>query len=346
MLRKSAALLVSLSLCIAFMTGCGDGFRLTASKSTEDMTETIQKTLNQYGVCELPPGVFHVTGLVVPQAGMLRGSGNATKLVLDGIIEDGAAIRISSEGCVRDLQIIGAEEKPDVKANPGSRHGILFEGNADADGECPVHATIENVSFLNFTGGAITCRNTGYSVDASLNVTNCYMTGCGVGINIPFWSEYNRFTNVSATRCGYGCINNGGNNIFVNCNFSGNNTGLLMDNSTGEARNNSHGSFVGCTFNHSGENEGYAIKIQGMSNGEVFSGCQIFFGKTLIIDSKGIQFAGCIMGRGTDIHVKDSSAISFSDCMMWDENSTPITTENSESVYINNCYSRNGTPCP
>ena len=60
------------------------------------------------------------------------------------------------------------------------------------------------------------------------------------------------FTNIMASKCLYGCINNGGNNVFVNCGFNSNITGFLIDNSRGQSNNNSHGSAIGCTFNHSG----------------------------------------------------------------------------------------------
>ena len=39
--------------------------------------------------------------------------------------------------------------------------------------------------------------------------------------------------------------------MFVNCNFSENDMEFLMDNSQKQSKNETHGSAVGCTFNHS-----------------------------------------------------------------------------------------------
>lgn len=83
-----------------------------------------------------------------------------------------------------------------------------------------------------------------------MNVCNVHIQDCYAGINLPIRSEYHKFTNVSSVFCYYGCINNGGNNIFVNCSFSQNIIGFLINNENNQAWNNGHGSVIGCTFNH------------------------------------------------------------------------------------------------
>ena len=121
-----------------------------------------------------------------------------------------------------------------------------------------------------FTGGGITCNNTGLSPTANLLVSDVNISRCDVGIDVSFFSEYHRWTNVAAQECYYGCICNGGNNNFSNCDFSSNTVGLLIDNSAGQSRNDSHGTFSACSFNHSDNNNGTAIRLLGLTAGEVF----------------------------------------------------------------------------
>lgn len=315
---------------------------LASPGDNSDMTGSIQAMLKMKKVCQLGPGDFYVSGITIPAYGLLRGCGTATRLILLDSVETGYAVQLLSYSCITDMRIVGATSAIKPTDPIGERHGILFEGLADSEGSVPYSATVEDVTVTDFSGGAITCYNTGYSCQSCLNVSNCYLVRCGAGINIPYFSEYNRFTNVSATGCYYGCINNGGNNMFSNCGFNGNTVGLLMDNNNSKSPNSSHGSFVGCTFNHSENNEGYAIKIIGMKNGETFNGCQIFFGKTFISDCQGIQFIGSNMGKKTGIEITDSSAIIFSNCIIRDPKDTPVSVQNSASVRFVDCYCRNG----
>ena len=173
-----------------------------------------------------------------------------------------------------------------------------------------------------------------------MNVTDCWMTNCGVGINIPYWSEFHRFTNVSVMGCWYGCINNGGNNMFANCNFSGNEMGLLMDNSRGQSRNETHGSMMGCVFNHSGHNKGTGIKILGTKNGFIFSGCQVFYSKIELDNVQGTVFDSFNFGRNEVININGGGTALFTNCIF----GTPpvVTITDNECTKFLNCYTRAG----
>jgi hypothetical protein len=140
----------------------------------------------------------------------------------------------------------------------------------------------------------------------------------------------------------YGCINNGGNNVFVNCGFTGNKTGFLIDNSEGQSPNNSHGSVIGSTINHSGKNEGIGIHILGATSGYVFSGCQLFFSKIVIENSHGIQINSTNFGKNIEISVKGGLLVSFDDAIF--TTMPKITVEDSKLVKFTNCYTRGGTP--
>ena len=160
----------------------------------------------------------------MPDNATLSGLGTASKLILDTKIKSGYTVKIGSLSCIKDLSVMGAEEFIEVPQSVGERHGILFKGNATPKhwhGQ-PRNSIITNCIISSFTGGGLTCIDTGYSTNASLTASNCHILYCGACINIPHYSEYHEFTNMLCTDSLYGCINNGGNNVFTNCGFNSN----------------------------------------------------------------------------------------------------------------------------
>lgn len=319
---------------------------IAAPSDTRDMTGAIQTMLTNNKVCRLGPGDFYVTGIEVPSFGALIGSGWRTRIILAENVTNGYAVKITTNSFVKDL-FIGGNASPGSITCPtsvGTRHGILFEGTADAESGAVTYyrSNVENCMIRNFTGGGITLRNTGFSWASSLAISDCRIYWCGAGINIAYFSEFSRITNVTVNESLYGCIDNGGNNNFANCDFSGNTVGLLIDNSSGQSRNNTHGSFVGCTFNHSGNNSGTAIRILGATGGEIFTAAQIFFGKIEIEDSMGIRFIGANLGRQTPIIVKDSVVTAFSDCTFTSASESPLTHSGNTRLVFDRCYDQNG----
>jgi hypothetical protein len=272
---------------------------------------------------------------------MIAGEGIATRLILIEDTEECFVLKMASRCVIKDLHLIGSMDGIEVEEETGNRHGIVFEGSKEKPGtEGPIHCTIENCYIEQFTGGALTCRNSGYPVSASMNVSDCWFIRCGVGINIPYWSEYHKFTNITATRCWYGCINNGGNNMFVNCNFSENQLAFLMDNSQKQSINETHGSAIGCTFNHSGNNKGTGIRILGTRNGYVFSGCQVFYSKIELDDVKGVLFDSFNFGRNEVIDINGGSLTTFTNCMYGSQ--PQISVKDNEDVRFLNCFTRSG----
>lgn len=319
---------------------------LAAPGDTRDMTGAIQTMLNNTKVCRLGPGDFYVTGIEVPTNGALIGSGWGTRIILAESVTNGYAVKLTTNSFVKDLMIAGNSNSSSIPRpeSVGTRHGILFEGTADSESGAVTYyrSNIENCMIRNFTGGGITLRNTGLSMSSNLAISDCRIYWCGAGVNIAYFSEFSRITNVTAGECLYGCIDNGGNNNFANCDFSGNTVGLLIDNSSGQSRNSSHGSFVGCTFNHSGNNEGTAIRILGAIAGEIFTAAQIFFGKIEIEDSIGIRFIGANIGRQTPIIVNDSVVTAFSDCTFVSASESPLTQSGNTRLVFEGCYDRAG----
>ena len=121
-----------------------------------------------------------------------------------------------------------------------------------------------------------------------------------------------------------------------------------MDNSDENARNNSHGSVIGCVFDHANSNQGTGIKIVGCTNGEVFSGCQLFYADIEIENSKGIQFDNFNIGGGNcDIKItegENAGLIIFNSCMFANGTYTlsGIVSPNN-LVKLVNCWNTDGT---
>jgi len=320
-------------------------YYLPCGADGEDMTAAIEEKLNLYGACRLGKGIYTVSGIRMPEGSTLSGIGGATKLLLQPDLPAGHTVVLDSYCTVRDLMVMGATEPIELPEAVGDRHGLCFLGDAtpkDYQNEAQ-HSMISGCFIHGFTGGGITCTDTGYSSRSSMNVTDCQIWNCGAGINITHFSEYHRFTGVSCDRCLYGCINNGGNNVFTNCGFNSNVLGFLIDNSRGQSNNNSHGSAVGCTFNHSGGNGGIGIQILGAGSGYSFTGCQLFFSHIILENSDDILFAGLNTGRKVEIHIKGGKLTTFTGCTFGNPPDA-ITVEDNALVKFVDCWTRDGLP--
>lgn len=312
---------------------------LAPSGDTTDRTADIVTMLTSLGVCRLGKGDYYVNNLEMPVKTQIIGAGHGTRIILVGT-DAGYAIKMSSYCNVSDCQIVGSTSAIVLSSTVGDRHGILWQGNYTQDptpSNQPINGMIDNVRFIGFTGGAITCYDTGYGTFNALEACNVYITNCCVGVNISYWSEFHKFTNVRTASCYYGCINNGGNNIFTNCDFSTCKLGFLMDNSQSQSPNAAHGSCVGCVFNHTDNNTGIGISILNTTAGFIFDGCQIFFSQINIEDSDGIVFSSCNFGStNCDITIDGGGAVLFLGNMHQTDPTKTITNNN--HVIFANCY--------
>lgn len=323
---------------------------LAASGTTADRTADIMAMLTANRVCKLGPGDFYVTGIELPINGLLQGCGNRTRIILASSVTEGFAVKMNSYACVKDVWIKGQTTDLTPTSTVGTRHGILFEGSMSApdpaDQQTYYRARIMNTVVTDFTGGGLTCSDTSGQVATAMIVSDCNFLRCGAGINIPYWSEYHRFTNICSQYNYYGCIDNGGNVNFANCDFSKNMVCLLIDKSMDgvpESRNNTHGTFSACSFNHSGSNnDGTAIEITGADNGEIFTGCQIFYGAVKVKNSKGVRFIGANMGRAVPITVTGNDLVTFSDCTVYSSSENPVTASNNTMLRFTECYTLSG----
>lgn len=320
-----------------------DKYFLESTNDTTDRKSDIEAKLNEFGACVLGSGVFYVSGVDMPDNSTLMGLGYSSRLMLDTSLEEGYAIKMAHHTSVKDLYVAGAEKRIPIPESVGTRHGILFKGTATPEryyGQ-PENSIIEGCYVTSFTGGGITCADTGYCTNASVTASNCHVINCGAGINISHFSEFHKFTNIISTQNIYGCINNGGNNVFTACGFDSNKkTGFLIDNEGKKSHNDSHGSVLGCTFNHNGNNQGNGIEIIFARSGYVFTGCQMFYSKIVLVDSKNIVFNSMNFGRNEDIQISGGDLTIFNSCAF--ANEPILTIENNDKVRFSSCYTVDG----
>ena len=324
-------------------------FFLKSKNDKSDRTAEIEEKLKNYGVCILGSGVFYVTGVKMPDHSTLWGQGNATRVILSDEVDEGAAIQLGSFCTVRTLCVAGAEEEFSVcPKGIGTRTGLLFQGTAQHKGDRgPQNAIVESCYIHSFTGGGLKCMDTGYSVRSSMTASNCHITRCGVGIYIPHFSEFHQFTNMHCSGNGYGCINNGGNNMFLNCNFSGNTLGFLIDNGDGMAKNNAHGAAIGCTFHHANDNNGgIGIKIVNSRPGYIFSACQIGFADVVLENSMRVQFVGTHFHRFVNIEIHGGSTMMTSCYFGAPQTVNAIKLSGGAKLHCRDCVDMEGNDCP
>lgn len=307
-----------------------------------DMTGAIMSMLTDTGYCHLAKGIYYVSGNIdMPDGSTLEGCGEDTIIRLLSSVESGYCVKVTKYNTVKGIRFSGAYSDISVASETvGDRDAIRFIGSYDGQGQ--VYPTVEpnmitNCFFENFSGSAIHCHNTGGGTKSSLMVSDCYIRQCIAGINIDYFSEYSKFTNVITYKCHYACINNGGNNVFTACTFHGT-IGFSMDGS----RNSAHGSVVGCTFNHidnwnrpSTLGGGTAILVKNAANGFIFTGCQIWYGAIDVRSSRGMAFSDCLIGGNSpEISVTGGYPAFFANCIF---HSSPTLTVNSATKF-DNCY--------
>ena len=317
----------------------GIPYVLQSTGDTTDRTSAIATMLATTGTCYLGPGDFYVSNLTIPEGTTLRGSGIRTtrlRLIPAAETTDVYTVALGSTSCLSDMSVL---DDGTAQETIGKRHGIAWQGtyiDADNPGTYPIYGSISNVEIRGFTGAGILCSNTSMVAYSGMNVSNVHIHVCSVGIYIRKYSEYSRFTNVNVCSCHVGCINNGGNNMFVNCAFNDNVTGFRIDDTSGQSPNNSHGGCVGCTINH---NSNSAVQIVGADYGWLFDGCQIHYGACNMIDSVGVVFANCNIGKSVSIRVQGGGITLFNACTF---RAVPQVSKINATLVSNSCYKWDG----
>ena len=326
----------------------------SSETSKTDMSGAILSMLTNTGYCHLAPGIYYVTGFDMPPGSTLEGCGKNTIVRLLSSVNSGYTCRIGQNCTVKNICFSGGYNPPsDVTtegASLGSRHGIYCVANADGEeASAPNTSTnlVEGCFFENYDGSAFYNHNTGYTNDSVVIMSDCRMIKCKVGINIDYFAEYAKYSNILIYNCNHACINNGGNNVFTSCTFHGV-VGFLIDNSDGTKTNNSHGSAIGCTFNHinnmnqvAQHGGGDAILVKGATSGYLFTNCQIWYGAVKIENSRGITVQSTLFGGGSPkITVSGDYPAFIQNSIFMD---SPTLDCNSSTIF-NGCYTKTGVP--
>lgn len=328
---------------IRTMTGAAGAYDIYPTGTTANRTPEIRMSLSLKGICRFAPGDYYIGSLNMYENCKLIGAGNATRLIKN--IDDGThlyAIK-AFPGCeIASLQLIGQEETL-TPTEVGTIDGILIQGSGSSDSQ-RWRSNIHDVTILDCTGAGIHFEQTGYNPQAGCHISNVFIRQCGIGIRLGQYAEYHRVVDAHCNGCYIGILNNGGNNVITNSDFSSNTRGIVMDNTNDDMPNNSHGAFVACTVNHNNNNTGTAIEVIGMHSGEIFSGLNIFYGGVTLTNSSNIQFNGCKFGSATPIVVSaNSNLVLFNGCIFKDTDSVSGTSILNSKTHFINCYLHNGT---
>ena len=318
------------SLSSAQITAINESAAIAETGDSEDRSNDIFAILTAKGECNLGEGIFYVHNLEMPVGTTLRGRGKNTivRLKAQDVDTEQYCIRISRNNTIEGICFSGGADAPadisTVGASIGKQHGVYLVENSDGQSSEEREGSrvnmIRGCFFENFVGAGFYAENTGVGMDRGVIMSDCYITHCMAGIDIAYYSEYSKFVNCETYQCNIACINNGGNNVFVNCTFHGV-KGFVIDNSNGDMTNNGHGTMVGCTINHTNNvntspGGGIGIEVKGVELGFLFTDCQIWFSQISVANSLGLRFSGCHIhdNNGAQVTVTGDSSVEFSSC--------------------------------
>ena len=309
-----------------------------------NMSPAIQYALNAYGHCKLGAGVYYVgSKITMPEGSTLEGCGEATEIrLMSG--NNKVAFLMTKYCTIKNVAIIGAYSdlaEENFGDTNGTRYGIHYY-KAPSDTYDTGYCNISGVHLRNFSGAGIYQYGTGGNVEQGLFVSDTHIKNCWAGIWIYQNSEFCRYSNVQITYCKKACINNGGNNAFVNCVFHAYTVGFEID---GAKANSAHGMVSNSSFCHTGGNTGSAVSASSVTNGFLFESCQFWYNSIDIANSEGIVFSGCAMGKGTtgkgmNINISGGNTILIIGCMFQNDVTDPpvFSITDNAKVKIIDCF--------
>lgn len=282
-------------IVIGFLSLSSKGESIYNDVSYSDTTFNLAKELLEKDDVLVPPGDHYVNEtIVVPGFKKITGIVGKSKLiaaagfrgpilVLDGVTHveiTGIAFEGNQNQFSGFSNICNTREA--IRKLEGKTQGIaiLIKNGAK---QC----WINTCEFKNFGDACLKMVNAGgrgYPVRvAHVSIANSF---CGID---NYGTEYSPTVSASISDCVFGLILDAGNQYFSTCSFNDNKIGLYMK---GANKNNSHGSFAACNFNHS---KGYSIFCDGIDFGETFVGCQVFDGDIFLENTNGFIFNGGII---------------------------------------------------
>lgn len=197
---------------------------------------------------------------------------------------------------------------------------------------------INGVEICNFDGYGIINELSGKNFEYGIKVTDCYFHDNYLALDLINEAEYSSYLGNTFSRNEIGVRVDSGNNLFSNCHFDKNRVGVIVD----DGLNNSHGSFSACTFNH---NAVFGIITNGITAGEVFEGCQMWYGDIMLLNSKGVNISGSIIAASQVFidGAKDGGKGQILGCCFASASITPNFNGNTSNVSLKNNYFMDGS---
>lgn len=169
-----------------------------------------------------------------------------------------------------------------------------------------------------------------------LQIANCRFYHNHTGAYLDFRCEYTQMVNCLFGGNHIGSVNCGGNNCYSSSQWNANTIGFIVDGGTygTTGSNPAHASCSACVFNH---NTQIAIQVDKAIHGWAFTGCQIFYGKIKLNQTKNIIFSSCLIGGDTIIysdHPDYPNCNLITGCSI--KNSAQLLSGNDGSIYVDN----------
>lgn len=160
----------------------------------------------------------------------------------------------------------------------GADKGIYLSGSNT------LSITFTNCVFRNFGFSGLHIKNTNPFYN-KFKVTDCEFRDSWYGIMVDQRAEFNTFVGCTFAHNEYGAYIDGGNNYWGVCHFDMNYINVCL---SGISNNNdSHGSMVGCSFNHSTL---FGIAGVNVHYGYLMNGCMLYEKGIMLHNCKNIMF--------------------------------------------------------
>jgi len=167
-----------------------------------------------------------------------------------------------------------------------TQRGIYAHGNVGFT-QLSLVNIIQRCGFVNFGadgiyGDFIIGSSAGSNHEGTYQISECWGTGCAVGINFDTRAEYNLVSMCKLYLNTTGIRIIGGNNTVNNCSITDNTTGILV----GSGANDGHGQAVGNKINHNGSN----VTCTSTATGFAFECNEIVSGSITLTSCTDIRF--------------------------------------------------------
>lgn len=258
----------------------------------------IYEAVANNNLVNLPPTEILLTKtLVMPSNRKLIGVLGATILKVADGVSPAISINNVSNVKLQDFLIAGNDGTIDIETTTqgkGTKEEVLNDDGIGINNVIYVNASklvnVQDVRISQFNGKALHLLNMNhanrYGSKFSVWIDHCYK-----GIDIDRSSEYLSIVDTRISDCIVAGSCCSGNVLFNNVSTPRNVNGFVWKGARYNTAyvNDSHSNVTGCDFNHC---KNYSLIIEGISNGEVFTGLQVFDGKISINNSRGVVISG------------------------------------------------------